>query len=301
MKARPTTDLPGYRDQRRLHALTEDQPAPTVPLTTTHPTATREPATLAAEQELIDALRSQDDTAYRMLVRRYIPLMLRVARQYVPNQAIAEEVVQDSWVAVLRGIYAFQGCCQFGTWLMRILLNTARKWGLREHTGALERAERAQHPCRTRARNAAEPGGWRAGRRDVRHPRATSMAGRLMRSAPRWRYLPATSACCCTGLGRQCGQRCTRAATISYQPEDPRLLLGGRMHHAVGTREHQALLAIVEANEEGRLTVGSTHFHHVTHAVGPAHYAAVHAQPVTDARSHDGSPRWLSINSVVDT
>lgn len=73
------------------------------------------------------------------------------------------------------------------------------------------------------------------------------------------------------------------------------------MHHAVGTREHQALLAVVEANEEGRLTVGSTHFHHVTHAVGPAHYAAVHAQPVTDARSHDGSPRWLSINSVVDT
>lgn len=41
--------------------------------------------------------------------------MLRVARQYVPNQAIAEEVVQDSWVAVLRGIDAFQGCCQFGS------------------------------------------------------------------------------------------------------------------------------------------------------------------------------------------
>jgi RNA polymerase sigma-70 factor (ECF subfamily) len=60
--------------------------------------------------------------------------MLRVARQYVPNQAIAEEVVQDSWVAVLRGIDAFQGRCQFGTWLMRILLNTARKRGLREHT-----------------------------------------------------------------------------------------------------------------------------------------------------------------------
>lgn len=52
---------------------------------------------------------------------------------------------------------------------MRILLNTARKWGLREHTGALGSAERAQHPCRTRARNAAEPGGCRAGRRDARH------------------------------------------------------------------------------------------------------------------------------------
>lgn len=51
--------------------VTEDQPATTAPSTTTHPTATREPATLAAEQELIDALRRQDDTAYRMLVRRY--------------------------------------------------------------------------------------------------------------------------------------------------------------------------------------------------------------------------------------
>jgi RNA polymerase sigma-70 factor (ECF subfamily) len=114
--------------------VTEYQPAPVAPLTTTHPTATREPTALAAEQELIDALRRRDDTAYRMLVRRYTPLMLRVARQYVPNQAIAEEVVQDSWVAVLRGIGAFQGRCQFGTWLMRILLNTARKRGLREHT-----------------------------------------------------------------------------------------------------------------------------------------------------------------------
>jgi RNA polymerase sigma-70 factor, ECF subfamily len=89
-----------------------------------------------AEAELIEALRHRDDNAYRTLVRRYTPLMLRLARQHVPNQAIAEEVVQDSWVAVLRGIDAFQGRCQFGTWLMRILLNTARKRGLREHTPA---------------------------------------------------------------------------------------------------------------------------------------------------------------------
>jgi RNA polymerase sigma-70 factor (ECF subfamily) len=87
-----------------------------------------------AEAELIEALRRRDDNAYRALVRRYSPLMLRLARQHVPNQAIAEEVVQDSWLAVLRGIDAFQGRCHFGTWLMRILLNTARKRGVREHT-----------------------------------------------------------------------------------------------------------------------------------------------------------------------
>ena len=59
------------------------------------------------------------------------------------------------------------------------------------------------------------------------------------------------------------------------------------MHFAVGAREDQSLLAIVEANQEGRLTVRSPYLHHVTHAVGAADNAAVHAQPITDTRSHD--------------
>ena len=57
------------------------------------------------------------------------------------------------------------------------------------------------------------------------------------------------------------------------------------MHLAVGAREDQSLLAIVEANQEGRLTIRAPHLHHVTHAVGTAHNAAVHAQPITDTRS----------------
>jgi RNA polymerase sigma-70 factor (ECF subfamily) len=103
----------------------DSRPALAAPSTATNP---------APEAELIEALRRRDGDAYRILVHRYNPLMLRLARQHVPNQAIAEEVVQDSWVAVLRGINAFQGRCQFATWLMRILLNTARKRGVREHT-----------------------------------------------------------------------------------------------------------------------------------------------------------------------
>lgn len=89
-----------------------------------------------AERDLVEALRRRDETAYRTLVRRYTPMMLRLARPYVPSQAIAEEVVQDTWVAVLQGIDAFQGRSRFTTWLMRILLNTARKRGVREHTPA---------------------------------------------------------------------------------------------------------------------------------------------------------------------
>lgn len=87
-----------------------------------------------AERDLVAALRRRDETAYRILVRRYTPLMLRLARPHVPSQAIAEDVVQDTWVAVLRGLDAFECRSRFTTWLMRILLNTARKRGVREHT-----------------------------------------------------------------------------------------------------------------------------------------------------------------------
>ncbi|MGH3793564.1 MAG: RNA polymerase sigma factor [Pseudonocardiaceae bacterium] len=88
----------------------------------------------AQERDLVTALRRRDETAYRILVRRYTPLMLRLARPHVPSQAIAEDVVQDTWVAVLRGIDSFECRSRFTTWLMRILLNTARKRGVREHT-----------------------------------------------------------------------------------------------------------------------------------------------------------------------
>lgn len=86
------------------------------------------------ERGLVAALRRGDEAAYRLLVRRYSPLMLRLARPHVPSQSIAEDVVQDTWVAVLRGIDTFQFRSRFSTWLMRILPNTARKRGVREHT-----------------------------------------------------------------------------------------------------------------------------------------------------------------------
>src|SRR2546423_1046971 len=119
------------------------------------------------------------------------------------------------------------------------------------------------------------------------------MAGRLRRCAPRWTSPPATSECCCTGPARQYGQRCTPAVTTWYRPDLAPLGVRSGMHLAVGTRENQPLLAIVEANQEGRLTVRSAHLQDVTHAVGTADNPAVHAQPITDTRSHDGPPRWL--------
>ena len=59
--------------------------------------------------QLIQRLRAGDEQAFAALVHRYQDAMLRLAATFVPNAAIAEEVVQDTWIGVLRGIAAFEG------------------------------------------------------------------------------------------------------------------------------------------------------------------------------------------------
>src|SRR5215210_7606594 len=66
------------------------------------------------------------------LVRELGPSMLRLARLFVSSQAVAEDVVQDAWVAVLRGIDRFEGRSSLKTWIFRILTNTAKTRGVRE-------------------------------------------------------------------------------------------------------------------------------------------------------------------------
>jgi RNA polymerase sigma-70 factor, ECF subfamily len=79
-----------------------------------------------SDEGLVAALRERDEDAYLTLVRRHTPLMLHVARGYVTRRDVAEDVVQDAWLAVLRGVDSFEGRSTFKTWLMRILVNTAR-------------------------------------------------------------------------------------------------------------------------------------------------------------------------------
>lgn len=66
------------------------------------------------------------------VVERYHPAMTRLAATFVPNKAVAEEVVQETWLAVVRGIDRFEGRSSFRTWLFRILVNRARTIGTRE-------------------------------------------------------------------------------------------------------------------------------------------------------------------------
>jgi RNA polymerase sigma-70 factor, ECF subfamily len=86
----------------------------------------------ADERELIEALRRGDGEAFAKLVDELSPSLLRLARAHVPSRAVAEEVVQDTWLGVINGIDRFEGRSSLRTWIYRILLNNARSRGVRE-------------------------------------------------------------------------------------------------------------------------------------------------------------------------
>ena len=77
------------------------------------------------ELQLLEALRRGDERAFVKLVDRHGASMLRVARLYVRDRAVAEEVVQEAWLGALRGIDRFEGRSSFRTWLFRIVTNVA--------------------------------------------------------------------------------------------------------------------------------------------------------------------------------
>jgi RNA polymerase sigma-70 factor (ECF subfamily) len=84
------------------------------------------------DEALLAQLRSGDERAFVALVDRYQPLMLRVALGYVRTSAVAEEVVQETWLGVLDGLDRFEGRSTLKTWLFRILTNRAKTRGERE-------------------------------------------------------------------------------------------------------------------------------------------------------------------------
>jgi RNA polymerase sigma-70 factor (ECF subfamily) len=75
----------------------------------------------------LQALRRGDENAYRTLVNEYHPTLFRLAMIYSPSRAIAEETVQETWLAVLRGLHGFAGRSSLRTWICRILVNVARR------------------------------------------------------------------------------------------------------------------------------------------------------------------------------
>jgi RNA polymerase sigma-70 factor (ECF subfamily) len=87
---------------------------------------------MEGDAELVSRLRAGDESAFVALVDAYSPGMLRLAMLYAPSRAVAEEVVQETWIGVLRGIDGFEGRSSLKTWIFRILTNTAKTRAERE-------------------------------------------------------------------------------------------------------------------------------------------------------------------------
>jgi RNA polymerase sigma-70 factor (ECF subfamily) len=123
----------------------------------------------ADDERLLTGLREGDEAAFRTLVDEYGPLLLRIATAYVPSRAVAEEVVQETWLGVLRGIDRFEGRSSLRSWVVSILLNTARTRGKRERrTLPLSFLSRRREggrgptvdPDRFQGRRGEQPGWW---------------------------------------------------------------------------------------------------------------------------------------------
>jgi RNA polymerase sigma-70 factor (ECF subfamily) len=132
----------------------------------TEPAVARAPRA-AGDEHLVAALRAGDERAFRELYERNYPTMKRVARSYVSCDAIAEEIVQETWLAVVTGIDRFEGRSALSTWIFSILTNQAKTFGRREQRALPFSAiasgddqEPAVDPDRFQKDDDAWPGHW---------------------------------------------------------------------------------------------------------------------------------------------
>ena len=124
--------------------------------------------TATAESDLLTRLRAGDEKAFEALVAGMYGTMLTVARTYVKDRAVAEEVVQETWLGVINGLDRFEGRSSLKTWILSILVNQAKTRGTREARTvpfaslAHEDDAPAVDPERFRGPNEPYTGGWRA-------------------------------------------------------------------------------------------------------------------------------------------
>src|SRR5438876_9610142 len=128
-----------------------------------------QPVASPEDQRLVAALRAGDEAAFAGLVDRYGGSMLRLAMTWVSTRAVAEEVVQETWLGVLQGLDRFEGRSSLKTWMFRILSNTAKKRAVREGRSipvssfaepGEERDESGLDPSRFRGPHGGHPGSW---------------------------------------------------------------------------------------------------------------------------------------------
>ena len=121
------------------------------------------------DHALLTALRGGDERVFSDLVERWSGLMLRLALAHVESRAIAEEVVQDAWLTVLRSLHRFEGRSTLRTWVLGIVVNLARSRSRAERRATLASSESIVDPARFLAADhprwphhwAVEPVPWR--------------------------------------------------------------------------------------------------------------------------------------------
>lgn len=121
-----------------------------------------------SDEELVARLRSRDETAFALLLDKWSSGMLRVARTFVSTDDSAAEVLQETWLSVIRGIGGFEGRSSLKTWVYRILVNGARRRAVRESrvvpSSALtghDDSGPTVDPARFRGQEDPYPGDWR--------------------------------------------------------------------------------------------------------------------------------------------
>jgi RNA polymerase sigma-70 factor, ECF subfamily len=120
----------------------------------------------SADAALIERLLAGDETAFLMLVDQHQPAMVRLAQMYVSSRAVAEEVVQEAWIGILKGLPTFQGRSSLRTWMYKIVTNVAKTRGVREGRSVPFSSIAGEHddpvdPSWFQGSDEPYPGGWR--------------------------------------------------------------------------------------------------------------------------------------------
>jgi len=138
-------------------------------------------ATGTDDARLVAELRAGDEAAFVELVERHHGAMVRLALTYVPGHAVAEEVAQEAWLGMLKGIDRFEGRSSLKTWIFRILTNIAKTRGAREARSvpfsALLHDEAAEDEPAVAPSRFSPEGAWRDGSTTARPARGDAAAG----------------------------------------------------------------------------------------------------------------------------
>jgi RNA polymerase sigma-70 factor, ECF subfamily len=127
------------------------------------------------DSAIVERLRRGEESAFVEIVTGWSPMMLRVARGHLSTDASSEEVVQDTWVAVVHGLHRFEGRSSLRTWVFRILVNLAKTRGVRESRSvpmssylATDDSQTTVDPDRFRGPDDEYPRHWTVGGQPVR-------------------------------------------------------------------------------------------------------------------------------------